>query len=97
MASIMIIAGLAAGMAASSMPDTLGDAMNPLLVPVQSQDANGQAADAVDCRSAAYRAVEEVGGQLLSVRRSGSECVVTVLIPGNGNERPRKVTMRVSN
>lgn len=94
MASIMIIAGLAVGLAASPAPDLAAAVgMKAPLVLVQSSDENG----GVDCRSAAYRVVEEVGGQLLSVRQSGNECVITVLIPGNGNERPRKVTMRVSN
>jgi len=95
MASIMIIAGLAVGMAATPAQDSVGaGAMKAPLVLVQSADDNRSG---IDCRSAAYRAVEEVGGQLLSVRQSGNECVITVLIPGSGNERPRKVTMRVSN
>ncbi len=51
---------------------------------------------AADCRAAAARVVAEVGGQLLSVRESGGECVIVVLVPGNGSERPRKVTMRVA-
>ncbi len=98
MASIMIIAGLAAGMAASPVPDSLGiGAMTGPVVLAQAQSGdNGGSDGGVDCRSAAYRAIEEVGGQLLSVRQSGNECVITVLIPGSGNERPRKVTMRVS-
>lgn len=98
MASIMIIAGLAAGMAASPVPDSLGiGAMTGPIVLAQAQSGDSGSDGNVDCRSAAYRAVEEVGGQLLSVRQSGNECVITVLIPGSGNERPRKVTMRVSN
>ena len=98
MASIMIIAGLVAGMAVSPVPDSLGvGAMTGPIVLAQAQSGdNGGSDGGVDCRSAAYRAVEEVGGQLLSVRQSGNECVITVLIPGSGNERPRKVTMRVS-
>jgi hypothetical protein len=51
---------------------------------------------AADCRAAAARAVAELGGQLLSVRESGGECVIVVLVPRNGSERPRKVTMRVA-
>ena len=95
MASIMIIAGLAVGLATSPVAERVGTgAVTAPLVLVQSSDDNG---GGVDCRSAAYRVVEEVGGQLLSVRQSGNDCVITVLIPGNGNERPRKVTMRVSN
>lgn len=56
----------------------------------------GSYAMAADCRAAAARVVEEVGGQLLSVHESGGECVIVVLVPGNGSERPRKVTMRVA-
>lgn len=56
----------------------------------------GSDAIAADCRAAAARVVAEVGGQLLSVRESGGECVIVVLVPGNGSERPRKVTMRVA-
>lgn len=98
MASIMIIAGLAAGLAASPVPDSLGiGVMSGPVVLAQAQSGDSGPDGGVDCRSAAYRAVEEVGGQLLSVRQSGNECVITVLIPGSGNERPRKVTMRVSN
>ncbi|KQS68144.1 hypothetical protein ASG39_06110 [Rhizobium sp. Leaf371] len=48
-----------------------------------------------DCSSAASEVVEKTGGDLLSVQlTSDGQCVVTVLIPGNGG-RPKKVTMRV--
>ncbi|MCF6370483.1 hypothetical protein [Rhizobium halophilum] len=52
---------------------------------------------AADCGSAASRVVSETGGQLLSAQPSsdGQTCVVTVLVQGSGNERPRKVTVRV--
>ncbi len=45
---------------------------------------------AADCRAAAARVVAEVGGQLLSVRESGGECVIVVLVPAmavNGRAR----------
>lgn len=50
-----------------------------------------------DCGSAASRVVRETGGQLLSAQPSsdGQTCVVTVLVQGNGRDRPRKVTVRV--
>lgn len=50
-----------------------------------------------DCGSAATRVLEETGGQLLSAQPSsdGQTCIVTVLVQGNGRERPRKVTVRV--
>ena len=55
MASIMIIAGLAVGLAASPVAERVGTgAVTPPLVLVQSSDDNG---GGVDCRSAAYRVV----------------------------------------
>lgn len=76
----MIIAGLAGLMA---------------LGPATAQDYLVLAA--ADCGSAASRVVSDTGGQLLSAQPSsdGQTCVVTVLVQGNGNERPRKVTVRV--
>jgi hypothetical protein len=67
-----------------------------LAVTVAALPAIGSDAVAADCRQAAERVVAEVGGQLLSVHESGGECVIVVLVPGNGSERPRKVTMRVA-
>ena len=66
-------------------------ALTAAAVPAVTSDAV-----AADCREAAARVVAEVGGQLLSVRESGGECVIVVLVPGSGSERPRKVTMRVA-
>jgi hypothetical protein len=83
MASLMEIAG--------RKLKALALALSVLVLPVTHGDAM-----AADCRAAAARVVAEVGGQLLSVRESGGECVIVVLVPGNGNERPRKVTMRVA-
>jgi len=50
-----------------------------------------------DCRAAAAKAVSQTGGELLSAQPSsdGESCVITVLVQGNGNERPRKVTVRL--
>lgn len=49
-----------------------------------------------DCGAAAARVVAQTGGQLLSAQPSGDgSCTVTVLVPGQGNERPKKITMRV--
>lgn len=54
---------------------------------------------AADCSSAASRAARQTGGQVLSVstRTQGGQtvCVVTVLVPGKGNERPRKQTVTI--
>jgi len=91
MASFLILASLAAGMVASPVPAHAGDINPAPLVLVQD---NGQGGSG-DCSAAAARAVAETGGQLLSVRASGGVCVITVLVPGNGNERPRKVTIQV--
>jgi hypothetical protein len=83
MASLMKIAG--------KKLKALALALSVLALPAAHGDAM-----AADCRAAAARVVAEVGGQLLSVRESGGECVIVVLVPGNGSERPRKVTMRVA-
>lgn len=81
MSSPLIIATLAAGLAGFAPP--------ALDVPSMAVGVDG------DCGNAAARVVAETGGELLSAQPTGSgECVVTVLIPGNGG-RPKKVTMRV--
>ncbi|WP_416408414.1 hypothetical protein [Agrobacterium rosae] len=87
MASPLIIATLAAGLSGFPAPQVDGKG-------VQVQGRVQQVAS--DCSSAVSRVVRETGGQLLSVYPSndGQNCVVTVLVQGNG-ERPRKVTMRV--
>ena len=87
MASPIIIATLAAGLFGLPAPQ----------VGVQDAPSQGQVQQvASDCTRAVSRVVRETGGQLLSVYPSndGENCVVTVLVQGNG-ERPRKVTMRV--
>jgi predicted S18 family serine protease len=52
-----------------------------------------------DCSAAASRVVSQTGGQLLSAtpqqQGGGTVCVITVLVPGNGDERPKKVTVSV--
>lgn len=49
-----------------------------------------------DCSAAAARVVAQTGGQLLSARPSGQGvCSVTVLVPGKGDQRPKKVTISV--
>lgn len=101
MASFLIIASLASGIAATSVPVAAVATGPAPLVLVQGQGNgndgnNGSSRGGADCYGAAAQAAAEVGGQVLSVRSSGGACVVTVLVPGRGNERPRKVTMRVS-
>ncbi len=80
MASPAIFATLAAGLAAAA-PQDIDTGMT---IPV-----------AGDCAAAAEQVVAETGGQLLSAQPSGDSCVITVLIQGNGNERPRKVRVKV--
>ena len=74
--------------------------------PVVMAQADAQLADgtaivrvAADCSGAAAQVVGQTGGQLLSAsaKSSGSQtvCEITVLVPGKGNERPKKVTVRV--
>lgn len=54
---------------------------------------------AADCSGAASQVVGQTGGQLLSAsaQTQGGQtvCVITVLVPGSGNERPKKVTVSV--
>ncbi|KGF68215.1 hypothetical protein LL06_17755 [Hoeflea sp. BAL378] len=54
---------------------------------------------AADCSGAAAQVVGQTGGQLLSASATSeggqTVCEITVLVPGSGNERPKKVTVRV--
>jgi len=86
----------------SSAPSSSSSEGHPVLQ-AQNQSQNSNNGDdskpnsRVDCRSAAQRAVDDSGGQLLSVRLSGGQCIVTILVPGSGdNARPRKMTIQVS-
>ncbi len=63
--------------------------------PVETGTARDVVAVAGDCSAAAAQVVEQTGGELLSAQPKGDTCVVTVLVPGKGNARPRKVTVRV--
>ncbi len=81
MSSALTIAALAAGLAGFSPP-----AVNMPTVVVRV---------AGDCSAAAEQVVAQTGGELLSAQPTGDgQCVVTVLIPGNGG-RPKKVTVKV--
>ncbi|THK39669.1 hypothetical protein EHS39_00460 [Ensifer sp. MPMI2T] len=81
MSSPVIIAALAAGLAGFSTP--------AIKVPSAIVRAAG------DCSAAAAQVVAETGGELLSAQpTSDGQCVITVLIPGNGG-RPKKVTVKV--
>lgn len=61
--------------------------------------AGQTAALANDCSAAAAQVVAQTGGQLLSATPAdqGGQpvCKVTVLVPGAGGERPKKVTVTV--
>ncbi len=57
---------------------------------------SAHAAGAPDCRMAGTRVAAQEGGQLISARASGGECVIVVQVQGRGNEGPRRVTRRVS-
>jgi len=83
MASPLIIAALAAGLSGFSSADGLPRAEVYLV--------------AGDCRAAASKAVAQTGGELLSAypASDGQSCVITVLVQGNGSERPRKVTVKL--
>jgi hypothetical protein len=102
MASKSIIGSIAAGLTAWTVPTTTPSVRDAPVVIVQAQNEHGdgtnrQSDQRVDCRSAAAKAVDQSGGQLLSVRLSGNQCVITILVPGTGdNARPRKMTIQVS-
>ncbi|CAN7226538.1 MULTISPECIES: hypothetical protein [Ensifer] len=82
MSSPVIIAALAAGLAGFAPPEV--NVPTDFVVRV-----------AGDCSAAAQQVVSETGGELLSAQpTSDGQCVITVLVPGNGG-RPKKVTVRV--
>lgn len=82
MASPLIIAATAASLAFSPPPVGAGTDVLPA--------AGG-------CGAAARQVVAQTGGRLLSAQpsKNGRVCVVTVLVPGKGKARPRKVTVRI--
>lgn len=71
--------------------------------PASGSAADGDAAPEriaqADCSAAAAQAAAQTGGQVLSVSASSqggrTVCVVTVLIPGQGGERPRRTTITI--
>ena len=81
MASPLLITALAASLI---LPGPLG-----------GETATDVVRVAGDCSAAAAQVVDQTGGELLSAQPRGDTCVVTVLVPGKGNARPRKVTVRV--
>ena len=81
MASPLLIAALAASL---SLPGPVVTGTGGDVVQVSG-----------DCSAAAEQVVAQTGGELLSAQPKGDTCVVTVLVPGKGNARPRKVTVRV--
>ena len=81
MASPLLTVAFAAGLMLPGSPDT-GSGPDVMRV-------------AGDCSAAAAQVVAQTGGELLSAQPRGDTCVVTVLVPGKGNGRPRKVTVRV--
>ena len=54
---------------------------------------------AANCSGAAAQVSRQTGGQLLSAKaktsRGRTVCEITVLVPGKGYDRPKKVTVRV--
>jgi hypothetical protein len=85
MASPLLITALAASLILPGPVETVaGGPGTPTVVLV-----------AGDCSDAAAQVVAETGGELLSAQPKGDTCVVTVLVPGKGNARPRKMTVRV--
>jgi hypothetical protein len=71
----------------------------PAAAQMRAPDGTGIVQAAADCSRAASQVVGQTGGQLLSAsaQTQGGQvvCVITVLVPGNGSERPKKVTVSV--
>ena len=53
-------------------------------------------ANAADCSQAAANAASSMGGEVLSVKAQGDQCVVKIRIPGKNGEPPRVETTTVS-
>ncbi|MCB1428631.1 MAG: hypothetical protein KDJ48_08485 [Nitratireductor sp.] len=53
-------------------------------------------ASAADCSQAAANAASARGGEVLSVKANGDQCVVKIRIPGKNGEPPRVETTTVS-
>lgn len=81
MSSPFLIAATAASLAAFAQP--------------AADRPSGVLPAAADCSEAARQVVSDTGGELLSAQPRNGVCVVTVLVPGKGNARPRKITVRV--
>lgn len=66
---------------------------------LQAPDGTAIERVAVDCSGAAAQVVGQTGGQLLSASANSGGgnvvCEITVLVPGNGSDRPKKVTVKV--
>ncbi|WP_394690011.1 hypothetical protein [Hoeflea sp.] len=71
----------------------------PAAAQMRAPDGTAVVSAAADCSRAASQVVGQTGGQLLSAsaKTQGGQavCVITVLVPGNGSERPKKVTVSV--
>lgn len=89
----LLAIGLIAAQVASASPVA---AKSPRL---SAPDGTAVERVAADCSGAASQVVGQTGGQLLSAsaKTSGGRtvCEITVLVPGNGYERPKKVTVQV--
>lgn len=68
-----------AAASAVAAPVTAQPAAPDLLVPAQA-----------DCYAVGERVAEEMGGKLANVSASGSNCVVTVVIPAKDGQPPRR-------
>lgn len=97
----LLTCALLAGGASSAAASTGADPLRAQ--PVQTEpDAGAETSEPMrlaqaDCSAAAAQAAAQTGGQVLSVSASNqggqTVCVVTVLIPGQGGERPRRTTI----
>jgi hypothetical protein len=71
----------------------------PAAAQMRAPDGTAVSHAAADCSRAASKVVGQTGGQLLSAsaQTQGGQvvCKITVLVPGSGSERPKKVTVSV--
>lgn len=106
-AAALVATALAGTSLLATLPAFASSGMFSAVVSSNAGQSNTQASPAgrtkgvrvadADCSAAAAEAAAQTGGQVLSVssRNDGGRtvCVVTVLVPGEDGQRPRKRTL----
>lgn len=99
--SLFVLAALFGAAPAHASPGLAGPGALEARAATERQDeaASWPQYAQADCSAAASQAAAQTGGQVLSVQASNqggqTVCVVTVLIPGEGGERPRRTTITI--